>query len=88
MGLVRLVVFGFLALGIVYLSISIYSRSVRKEKLENEYDEAPVEGMTRAEFVAKGVQAYNNSLRPKLIGLVFVIPPIIVATIVYITNAN
>lgn len=88
MGLVRLVVFGFIALGVIYLSISLYSRSVRREKLENEYDQNPVVGMTRAEFVEKGVKAYNNSFRPKLIALVFVIPPIIVATIVYITNAN
>lgn len=88
MGFVRLVVFGFLALGVIYLSISVYSRSVRREKLENEYDAAPVAGMTRTEFVEKGVAAYNSSFRPKLIALVFVIPPAIVATIVYITNAN
>ncbi|MEJ6397445.1 hypothetical protein [Yoonia sp. 208BN28-4] len=88
MGFVRLVVFGFIALGVVYLSISLYSRSVRREKLENAYDEAPVEGMTRAEYVAKGIKEYNASFRPKLIALVFVIPPAIVATIVYITNAN
>lgn len=88
MGLVRLVVFGFIALGVIYLSISLYSRSVRREKLETEYDENPVAGMTRKAFVAQGIQAYNNSLRPKLIALVFVIPPIIVASIVYITNAN
>ena len=88
MGLVRLVVFGFIALGVIYLSISVYSRSVRREKLEKEYDENPGAGMTRAAFVEQGVKAYNNSFRPKLIALVFVIPPIIVATIVYITNAN
>jgi hypothetical protein len=88
MGLVRLVVFGFIALGIIYLSISVYSRSVRREKLENEYDESPIANMTRAEFVEKGVKSYNNSFRPKLIALVFVIPPMIVTAIVYITNAN
>ncbi|UWQ98758.1 hypothetical protein K3729_15245 [Rhodobacteraceae bacterium S2214] len=88
MGLVRLVVFGFIALGVIYLSISVYSRSVRREKLENEYDENPIADMTRKEFVDKGVQAYNNSFRPKLIALVFVIPPLVVATIIYLTNAN
>lgn len=88
MGLVRLVVFGFIALGVIYLSISLYSRSVRREKLEKAYDANPVPGMTRAAYVEEGVKAYNNSYRPKLIALVFVIPPIIVATIVYITNAN
>jgi len=32
-GFLRLVVFGFLALGIIYLSISLYSRSVRREAI-------------------------------------------------------
>jgi len=88
LGFARLVVFGFVALGIIYLSISIYSRSVRREKLEEAYDENPVEGMTRDAYVADGIKAYNASLRPKLIGLVFVIPPLVVAAIVYLTNAS
>ena len=88
MALVRLVVFGFIALGVIYLSISWYSRSVRTEKLEKEYDANPVAGMTRDAYVRQGVEAYNNSFRPKLIGLVFVIPPLIVATIIYVTNAT
>ncbi len=88
MGLVRLVVFGFIALGIIYLSISIYSRSIRREKLEDAYDSNPVEGVTRDDYVEKGIKEYNASFRPKLIALVFVIPPLFVAAIVYITNAN
>lgn len=88
MGLVRLVVFGFVALGIIYLSISVYSRSVRREKLEEAYDENPVEGMTREAYVTKGVEEYNRSFRPKLIGLVFVVPPVVIAAIIYVINAN
>ena len=88
MAFVRLVVFGFVALGIIYLSISLYSRSVRREKLEKAYDENPVAGMTRDAYVAQGIEAYNKSFRPKLIGLVFVVPPIIIATIIFVINAN
>lgn len=88
MGFIRLVVFGFLALSIIYLSIAVYSRSVRREKLEEAYDENPVEGTTRQAYVEQGIKEYNTSFRPKLIALVFVVPPIIVAAIVYITNAN
>ena len=88
MGFIRLVVFGFLALSIIYLSIAVYSRSVRREKLEEAYDENPVEGTTRQAYVEQGLKEYNTSFRPKLIALVFVVPPIIVAAIVYITNAN
>ena len=36
MSFVRLVVFGFLALSVIYLCVSLYSRSIRREKLEEE----------------------------------------------------
>jgi hypothetical protein len=88
MSFIRLVVFGFIALSIIYLSISVYSRSIRREKLEKTYDADPVEGLSRVDYVNQGIAEYNASIRPKLIGLVFVIPPAIVATIVYVTNAN
>ena len=38
MALVRLVVFGFIGLTVVYLAVSWYSSSVRREKLENAWD--------------------------------------------------
>jgi len=88
MGFIRLVVFGFIFLSIIYLCLSWYSRSVRREKLENEWDEERPEGVSREEFVAKGIAAYNNSLRPKLIGLVYVVPTVVIGVIIYITNAN
>lgn len=88
MGFVRLVVFGFLALSVIYLSLAVYSRSVRREKLEKEYDAAPVEGMTRDEYVTKGVADYNAGIRPKLLLLVYVVPTVVVSVIVYVTNTN
>lgn len=88
MSFIRLVVFGFLALSVVYLSLSWYSRSVRREKLEKEYDAAPVEGMTRQAYVTRGIEAYNNGIRPKLLLLVYVVPTVIVSVIVYMTNTN
>lgn len=91
MNFIRLVLFGFLGLSVIYLSISIYSRSVRREKLENAWAEENV-GSTdmdaRDAYVAKGIAAYNASFRPKLIGLVYIIPTVVVIAIVYITNVN
>ena len=87
-GFVRLVVFGFLALSVVYLSLSIYSRSVRREKLEEEYDADPVEGISRDDYVKKGIVEYNNGLRPKLLLLVYVVPVVAFGLIVYLTNMN
>lgn len=91
MGFIRLIVFGFVGLSILYLMISIYSRSVRKERLEKEFDAAHPENTdedARDAYVAAGILAYNNSIRPKLIGLVYVIPTIAISVIVYVINTN
>ncbi|NBR91017.1 MAG: hypothetical protein EBS68_14105 [Rhodobacteraceae bacterium] len=83
--LVRLVVFGFLFLSVVYLGISIYSRSVRRGKLKLQWDEEKREG-DRSAFIREGMEAYERSLRHKLILLVYIIPVIVIGTIIYITN--
>lgn len=91
MGFVKLVVFGFIGLSVIYLSIALYSRSVRKERLENEFDEQHPDGAepeARDTFIAEGMHAYNNSIRPKLIGLVYVVPIVAVSIIVYVININ
>ena len=88
MGFIRLVIFGFLFLSVLYLSLSWYSRSVRREKLENAWDETPPEGVSREDYVTNGITEYNNGLRPKLLMLVYVVPTVVVAAIVYLTNAN
>ena len=88
MGLVRLVVFGFLLLSVVYLSLSWFSRSVRREKLENQWDEERPDNISRDDFVAAGIKEYNEGLRPKLLLLVYVVPAILITSIVYFTNSN
>ena len=88
MGFVRLVVFGFIALSVIYLSLSLYSRSVRRERLEEEWDALRPDGVDRDTYVERGIRAYNNSLRPKLLLLVYIVPTVLVGTIVYVTNSN
>ncbi|WP_108815561.1 hypothetical protein [Loktanella sp. Alg231-35] len=90
MGFIRLVVFGFIGLSVIYLSVSVYSRSVRKERLEKQFDADHPDGApdAREAFVAEGMQAYNNSIRPKLIGLVYIVPTVVIGIIVYTINAN
>ncbi len=85
LGLARFVIIGFIALTVVYVSVSLYSRAVRRGKLEAEWDE---EGMTgdKDAWVRDGLEAYDHSLRRKLILLVYVIPVVIVGTIIYVVN--
>ncbi len=89
MGLVRLVVFGFLGLTVIYFALAWYSRSVRREKLENEWDADHPEGGdagARDAFIEKGMAEYHSSIRPKLILLVYVIPVVAVALLMYLIN--
>lgn len=89
MGLIRLVVLGFLFLTAVYFMISIYSRSVRREKLEDRWDEKNPDGddmAARGAYIEEGMLEYEGGLRKKLIWLVFIIPPIFVLSILYLTS--
>ncbi|MCH5377310.1 MAG: hypothetical protein JJ992_25385 [Planctomycetes bacterium] len=91
MALIRLVVFGFLFLSIVYLAISWYSRSVRREKLEDRWlDDHPgdTESPDRDAYIKDGMTRYEHGLRKKLIWLVYVVPTVVVIAILVITNTN
>jgi hypothetical protein len=83
--IIRLAVFGFIGLSLIYLLVSIYSRSVRREKLEKLFDAGDVEG-DRDAYIEAGMQAYRHGLRRKLILLVYVIPAVVVAVTVYLVN--
>lgn len=87
-GFVRLIIFGFIGLSVVYVLLSIYSRSIRREKLEDEWAEehGGGEGPERDAFVEKGIAEYNSSLRPKLLLLVYVVPTVLVAVIHILTT--
>ena len=55
-------VMGFLILTVVYLLVSVYSRSVRRERLEKQFDAGDVPG-DRDAYVEKGMEAYRHGLR-------------------------
>ena len=90
MGFIKLVVFGFIGLTIIYWSISLYARSVTKERLEDEFDASHPEGDSAARdlFVADGLKDYDKSIRPKLVGLVYVVPTVVIGAIIYTINAT
>jgi Ca2+/Na+ antiporter len=81
----RLLVIGFLVLSVVYICLSLYSRAVRKDKLEAEWDEEIREG-DREAFVKAGLEEYDGSLRRKLILGVYVVPLSLMTAIIYFTN--
>jgi Ca2+/Na+ antiporter len=85
----RLAVFGFIGLSVLYLLLSIYSRSVRRETLEKTWDAENGPGgdaAARDAYIEAGMRDYEKSLRKKLIWLVYVIPMIVIGVTVYLVN--
>ncbi|WP_428515595.1 hypothetical protein [Roseovarius sp.] len=83
--LARLLIIGFIVCTILYVVLSIYSRSVRKGKLREWWEEEGRPGDLDA-YIEKGLEEYDGSLRRKLIFGVYVVPFSIVAAIIYFTN--
>jgi hypothetical protein len=90
MGWLRLAFMMYVALTIIYFVTSIYSRSVRREKLEKEWDTDPArEGAPQAErtaFIENGMQAYEKGLKRQLLWLIYIIPTIGFMTTIYFVN--
>ncbi len=85
--LARLLMILLVVLSVIYVSLSLYSRAMRRDKLEREWDEEIGTG-DREDFIRKGLVEYDGSLRRKLILGVYVVPIILIGTIIYFTNYN
>ncbi len=85
MVIIRLFGMLFLFLTVVYICLSLYSRAVRKDKLEEEWFQEGQPGEKDA-FIKEGLTEYNNSLRKKLLLGVYVIPFSLIAIIIYVQN--
>lgn len=81
----RLMFFGFIALTVIYVCLSYYSRSVRRGKLKAWWEEEGRPG-DLDDYIEKGLAEYDGSLRRKLILGVYVVPICLVALIIYLTN--
>lgn len=75
----------FVALTVIYISLSFYSRARRRDKLEAEWDAGGI-ATPREAFVQDGLKEYDRSLRRKLILGVYVVPVCLVALIIYLVN--
>ncbi|MEM9599976.1 MAG: hypothetical protein AAF926_03050 [Pseudomonadota bacterium] len=75
--LIRGIIIIFALLTVVYIVLSLWSRWRERARLVDEYraqTDIFKETATEDEFVARGMTAYNRSLRPKLFLFVYAIP--------------
>lgn len=88
--LARLLFMGFIVLTIIYVFLSLYSRAQRRSKLKAQWtleglDDQDTRG-DQDDYVQKGLEEYDDSVRRKLIHGVYVIPTLLIAVIIYLTN--
>ncbi|MCF6445470.1 hypothetical protein [Nereida sp. MMG025] len=81
----RLVIILLVVLTIIYVSLSLYSRAARREKLRAQWRENLMVG-DRDAWVQEGLEAYDKSLRRKLILGVYVVPIVGIAAMIYVQN--
>ncbi|RJL20886.1 hypothetical protein [Paracoccus siganidrum] len=88
--LFRLIVLVLLLEVMFFLLLRIYIRSLRREKLEDIWDDRHPEmagnNPARREFVRKSMVGFEKSLKSRLIWLVFVIPTAAIMAIVVMVN--
>lgn len=85
--LARLFLVLFVGLTVVYVSVSLWSRQVRKGKLRAAWEEGDREyGDDKELYVKRGLEDYDDSFRRKLILLVYVVPVAVIAYIIYVVN--
>ncbi|QFT74773.1 hypothetical protein [Ruegeria sp. THAF33] len=84
-GLLRLLLILLVIQTIAYVGLSFYSRSIRRRKLENWWDEKGKTGNKEA-FVERGLHVYDNSFRRKLILGVYIVPWVAIGALIYIVN--
>ena len=84
-GILRSAIVGFILLTVVYFIVAMYSRSVRREKLENKFDAGGIDG-DRDTYINEGMVAYESGLKRRLLWLVYIIPAAIVIVTVYLVN--
>ena len=85
--LARLFLVLFVGLTVVYVSVSLWSRQVRKGKLRAAWDAGDREyGDDKDLYVKRGLEDYDDSFRRKLILLVYIVPVAVIAYIIYVVN--
>lgn len=85
LGWLRLAFFALIGLTVAYFLVSIYSRSVRREKLEKRWKAEGLEG-DREAWIEAGMRDYEKGLKKRLLWLIYIIPMAAFFAIIYFIN--
>lgn len=77
----------FLVLTIIYVVLSVHNRWRERQRLQAKYDSTK-QSDPRDEFLAKGLQSYDRSAKPKLILGVFILPIAVVGVLLTLAHLS
>ena len=83
----RLLIFGLIALTLLYLGLSWHFRARRRAAMARDWEEAGRPG-DRDAYIAEGMAQYERSLRHRLLLLVYILPVTGVGLLIWLTNFN
>ena len=90
MAFIRMIAVVIAIEALFYVLLSLYIRSLRREKLEGDWDRRHPDragpGPERREFVRRAMVGFERTLKARLVGLVLVIPTIAIMVIIYYVN--
>lgn len=84
-GFLRLGIFLLIGLSVLYLLISVYARSLERERLENRWDAGHGDG-ERDAYIRDGMARYQKSLRRRLLWGVYIVPLVVIGVLIYVLN--
>lgn len=87
LALARLLIFGGIALGALYLGLSRYFRAKHRARMEQDWEAVGRPG-NRAAYIEEGMAQYARSLRRRLLWLVVILPVAAVVLLIWLTNFN
>lgn len=84
-GFIRLGIFLLIGLSVLYVLISVYARSLERERLEKRWDAGHGIG-ERDAYIEDGMARYQKSLRRRLLWGVYIVPVVVISVLVYVLN--
>lgn len=85
---VRNLVLIVLVLSVIYAVLSICGHYKARKRLQVNYDAKAEKSEPKEVYIAKGLKAYDKSLRPKLFLFVFIVPIVIIGTLIYLAQSS
>lgn len=85
--IIRNVIIIFLILSVIYVILTIVARIRQRDKLTADYDEEE-RSISKADFIADGLDEHNKKTRRKLMLRVYIIPFIIALILLWLAHTG